>query len=169
MQITDSIKINIIWKYTHSHIKSVYYPFSVYHTYVPFGYLVITISRSQTNTLFDNITKTNAKLVLNAIVSNLFNGNFPANYTHLCSISIVLLFICYCTHLLPTFFGIFRCFYLFLFHRVCPNVIPFLLYHISADYKIVACCSPRRGVWFIKKFFDLSEQRRELPLPLFCL
>ena len=39
---------------------------------------------------------------------------------------------------------------------------PELHLHISASHKTVACCSPRRGV-------DSFEQRRELPLPLFCL
>ena len=68
-----------------------------------------------------------------------WNNIFSFYFTRLCSISIVLLFICYCTHLLPTFFDIFRCFYLFLFHRVRPQCGNGIIIHQKQCNK--SCCS----------------------------
>ena len=41
------------------------------------------------------------------------------------------------------------------------HIFSSLHFHIFVDHKIVACCSPRRGVWCY------YEQRRELPLSVY--
>ena len=52
-------------------------------------------------------------------------------------------------------------------HFFIGHLILSLFFLTLSRFISVACCSPRRGVWFIKKIFDLSEQHRELPLLCF--